>query len=130
MVVHTISVTHGQYQRQNPDYSESTSTVERIRMVEPNLIEDDVTVWDPKGLKKPWHVVDYYARVTTPNVRIDMWSCEANNNVIRTASGSSQFILPGETKEVKRAYREPDVFYLTEAQKKLFKDEIGPNAGK
>lgn len=126
LVVHTISVTHGQYQRQNPDYSESTSTVERIRMVNPNLIEDDVTVWDPKGLNKPWHVVDHYARVTTPHARIDMWSCEANNNVIRTAEGSSQFILPGETVEVKRTYREPDVFYLTDAQKKLFEDEIGP----
>jgi hypothetical protein len=125
LVVHTISVTHGQYQRQNPDYSESTSTLERIRMVGPNLIEDDVTVWDPKGLKTPWHVVDHYARVTTPNARIDMWSCEANNNVIRTADGSTQFILPGETIDVKRSYREPGAFYLTEAQKKLFKDEIG-----
>ncbi len=125
LVVHTISVTHGQYQRQNPDYSQATSTVERIRLVEPNLIEDDVTVWDPKGLKEPWHVVDRYARVTVPNTRIDMWSCEANNNVVRTADGSTQFVLPGETVELERAYREPDSYYLTEAQKKLFEDEIG-----
>ncbi len=129
LVVHTISVTHGQYQRQNPDYSESTSTLERMRMVGPNLIEDDVTVWDPKGLSAPWHVVDHYGRVTTPHARIDMWSCEANNNVVRTADGSTQFILPGETVTVKRAYREPDAFYLTEAQKKLFEDEIGGASG-
>ena len=125
LVVHTISVTHGQYQRQNPDYSESTSTLERIRLVQPDLIQDDVTVWDPKGLKEPWHVVDTYARVTVPNTRIDMWSCEANNNVVRTADGSTQFVLPGETVTVQRAYREPDSYYLTEAQKKLFEDEIG-----
>jgi hypothetical protein len=49
-----------------------------------------------------------------------MWSCESNNNVVRTPSGGSQFILPGETLTVKRSYREPDTFYLTEAQKKLF----------
>jgi hypothetical protein len=123
LVVHTISVTHGQYQRQNPDYSESTSTLERIRMTDPNMIEDDVTVWDPKGLKQPWHVVDRYARVGTPNARIDMWSCEANNNVVRTADGSTQFVLPGETVKIDRPYREPDSFYLTDAQKKLFEDD-------
>jgi len=124
LVVHTIRVTHGQYQRQNPDYSESTSTIERIRLVNPNMIEDDVTVWDPKGLKKPWHVVDHYARVTAANSRIDMWSCEANNNVVRTKEGASQFILPGENMTLKRVYRDPDTYYLTEAQKKAFSDEI------
>ncbi len=124
LVIHTIRVTHGQYQRQNPDYSEATSTVERMRMVSPNLIQDDVTVWDPKGLKKPWHVVDYYGRVVVPGSRIDMWSCDANNNVIRTATGSSQFILPGETVTIKRSYRDPNSFYLTDAQKKLFSDEL------
>jgi hypothetical protein len=124
LVVHTIRVTHGQYQRQNPDYSEATSTIERIRLVNPNMIEDDVTVWDPKGLKKPWHVVDHYARVTVANARIDMWSCEANNNVVRTKEGASQFILPGESITLKRVYRDPDTFYLTEAQKKAFSDEI------
>jgi len=123
LVVHTISLQHGQYQRQNPDYSQATSTLERIRMTGPNMIEDDVTVWDPKGLKQPWHVVDRYARVTTPGSRIDMWSCESNNNVVRTADGSTQFVLPGETVEVKRSYRDPDTFFLTEAQKKLFEDE-------
>ena len=127
LVVHTIRVTHGQYQRQNPDYSESTSTLERIRMVSPDLIQYDVTVWDPKGLQKPWHVVDYYSRVTVPDSRIDMWSCEQNNNVVRTPAGSSQFILPGETVTVKRPYRDPNTFYLTDAQKKAFADEINSN---
>jgi len=120
LVVHTIRVTHGQYQRSQPDYSEETSTVERIRKVDPNTIEDDVTVWDPLGLAKPWHVVEHYVRVTTPGSRIDMWSCDANNNVVRTANGASQFILPGETVTVQRSYKEPDTFYLTDAQKKLF----------
>ncbi len=128
LVVHTISVTHGQYQRQNPDYSESTSTVERIRLIGPDMIQDDVTVWDPKGLEKPWHVVDQYKRVTSPHARIDMWSCDANNNVIRTPDGSSQYVLPGETVTVQRTYREPNSFFLTEAQKKLFKDEIDGGA--
>jgi hypothetical protein len=123
LVVHTIRVTHGQYQRSQPDYSTQTSTVERIRMVDPNTMEDEVTVWDPKGLRKPWHVVFRFTRVTSPGARIDMWSCDANNNVVRTATGGSQFILKGETATVVHKYKDPDTFYLTETQKKLFAED-------
>ena len=52
-----------------------------------------------------------------------MWSCEANNNVVRTASGGSQQILRGETVTIQRKYKDPDTFYLTEAQKKLFAED-------
>ena len=123
LVVHTIRVTHGQYQRSQPDYSTQTSTVERIRMINPNTIEDDVTVWDPKGLRKPWHVVFLFNRANNPGARIDMWSCDANNNVVRTATGGSQFILKGETATVVHKYKDPDTFYLTDTQKKLFAED-------
>ena len=129
LVVHTIRVTHGQYQRSQPDYSYQTSTVERIRMLDHDTIEDAVTVWDPKGLREPWRVIQRYKRVTSPGARIDMWSCDANNNVVRTPSGSSQFILRGETLNVTRAYRDPNTFYLTDVQKKLFAEDEA-DAGK
>ena len=121
--MHTIRVIHGQYQRSQPDYSDRTSTLERIRMLNHDSIEDDVTVWDPHGLLKPWHIVMHYKRVTDPGSRIDMWSCESNNNVVRTAQGGSQFILPGETVQVTRKYRDPDTFFLTDTQKKLFAED-------
>ena len=131
LVVHTIRVTHGQYQRSQPDYSTQTSTVERIHQVDHDRLEDDVTVWDPKGLRTPWHVVMYYKRVNTPGARIDMWSCETNNNVVRAANGGSQFILKGETVTLQRTYKDPDTFYLTDAQKKLFaEDEAMDASGK
>jgi hypothetical protein len=103
LVVHTIRVKPGQYQRSQPDYSDQTSTIERIRKIGPDTIEDEVTVWDPWGLKKPWRVVDDYMRVKTPHVRIDMWSCEENNNVVKTVDGGSQFVLPGE-----KGYKDPN----------------------
>jgi hypothetical protein len=103
LVVHTIRVKPGQYQRSQPDYSDQTSTIERIRKINADTVEDQVTVWDPWGLKKPWRVVDHYARVKTPHVRIDMWSCEENNNVVKTSDGGSQFVLPGE-----KGYRDPN----------------------
>jgi hypothetical protein len=102
LVVHTIRVKPGQYQRSQPDYSDQTSTIERIRKINADTIEDEVTVWDPWGLKKPWRVVDDYVRVKTPHARIDMWSCEENNNVVKTADGSTQFLLPGD-----KGYKDP-----------------------
>ncbi len=130
LVVHTIRVTHGEYQRSQPDYSSQTSTVERIHQLDHDTLEDEVTVWDPKGLRTPWHVVMHYKRVNTPGSRIDMWSCETNNNVVRTPTGGSQFILKGETVTIRRSYKDPDTFYLTDAQKKLFAEDDAMDAAK
>lgn len=102
LVVHTIRVKPGQYQRADPDYSDQTSTIERLRMINPDTLEDQVTVWDPQSLTKPWHVVHTYVRVKTPGARIDMWSCEENNHVVKTDAGASQILLPGEA-----GYRDP-----------------------
>jgi hypothetical protein len=102
LVVHTINNKEGQYNRGQPDYSDKVSTVEKIRKVSANVIEDDITVYDPLSLVEPWHVVNRYVRVTTPNLRINMWSCEENNNVVKTQDGNTQFILKGET-----GYKDP-----------------------
>lgn len=130
LVVHTIRVTHGEYQRTQPDYSTQTSTLERIHMLDHDTIVDEVTVWDPKGLRTPWQVAVHFKRVNTPGARIDMWSCETNNNVVRTPAGGSQFILKGETVSIQRSYKDPDTFYLTEAQKKLFAEDAAMDASK
>jgi hypothetical protein len=71
--------------------------------VSTDIIEDDITVYDPLSLVEPWHVVNRYVRVKTPNLRINMWSCEENNNVVKTQDGSTQFILKGET-----GYKDPN----------------------
>ncbi len=120
LVAHTLYVPHGQYRRLNPDFSSETSTVEQIQRVSPDLIEDHITIWDPKGLKKPWPIMFAWRLDDTPGLRLDYFSCEANNNVIRTPNGGSNFILPGETVNIQRSYREPQVFYLSPVQKKLF----------
>ncbi len=108
LVVHTVNVRPSYYQRSQPYYSNKTSTVERIRMANPNLIEDDVTVWDPVNLAKPWHVVQHWGRVTSDDNRIDMWSCDENANVSKTATGGTNILLPGD-----KGYRDPDKLDLT-----------------
>ena len=103
LVVHTNNLKSGQYQRGQPDYSEQATTVEEIRMVNKDLMEDRITVYDPPALKKPWTATIKFERVTTPNLRIAMWSCNENNNVVQTPDGNSNFILPGE-----KGYKDPN----------------------
>jgi hypothetical protein len=102
LVIHTKDLKAGQYQRNQPDYSDQASTVERMRKIGPDQIEDIVDVYDPLSLKKPWHVRHIFRRVKTPNLRINHWSCEENNNTQRTDNGSTTIVLPGE-----KGYRDP-----------------------
>ena len=103
LVIHTNNLKAGQYQRLQPGYSDQASIVERMRKIGPDAIEDIIDVYDPLGLTRPWHVRHTYVRVKTPNLRINHWSCEENNNVVPTASGSSGMVLPGE-----KGYRDPN----------------------
>ena len=90
-------MTHGQ-----PDYSDQASTVELVRQISPTKIEDKVVVYDPKSLTKPYRARFVYDQVPNPP-RINMWSCEENNNVVKTAAGASDFVLPGE-----KGYKDPN----------------------
>jgi hypothetical protein len=103
LVVHTNNLKPGQYQRLQPDYSDKVTTVERWHKVNADLIEDALDIYDPEGLARPWHVVQRYNRVKTPGLRVAYWSCEENNNVVRTPDGSTQFNLPGEP-----GYKDPN----------------------
>ncbi len=103
LVIHTKDLRGGQYQRLQPEYSDQATSVERMRKIGPDEIEDVIDVYDPLALTKPWHVRHTYRRVTTPNLRINHWSCEENNNVVKTDSGSSSFLLPGD-----KGYKDPN----------------------
>ena len=103
LVIHTKDLRAGQYQRLQPEYSDQATTVERMRKIGPDKIEDVIDVYDPLALTKAWHVRHTYARVKTPDLRINHWSCEENNNVVKTDSGSSSFLLPGD-----KGYKDPN----------------------
>jgi hypothetical protein len=105
LVVHTNNLRDGQYQRGQPDYSDQVTTVERMRRISDDVIEDQITVYDPKSLTEPWRSTFHYEKVKTPGLRINMWSCNENNNVVKTDAGGSDFILPGE-----QGYKDPNTF--------------------
>ncbi len=103
LVIHTNHLMAGTYQRLQPDHSDQATTVERMRKIDPDTIEDVITVYDPLALTEPWRVRHLYGRVKTPGLRINHWSCEENNNVVKTDDGTSNFVLPGE-----KGYKDPN----------------------
>lgn len=108
LVVHTLYMRSEELQRNQPSISREASTIERIRLLDPNTLEDDVTLYDPIALKKPWRGVEHYLRIDSAHARLDMWSCASNNNVIQSEHGGSTLVLPGQTVTMQRGYRNPD----------------------
>jgi hypothetical protein len=111
LVIHTNHVKHGQFMRQQPDYSDELTTVEQWRQVAPGLIQDIVDIYDPVALTKPWRVVQQYTKDRTPDLRMNHWSCEENNNVVKEPDGSTKFQLPGE-----KGYKDPNTLGDTSPQ--------------
>lgn len=103
LVVHTIDNKAGTWDRSAAAYSDQVNTIERIRKVNDNLIEDQMTVYDKLSLTRPWNVTFQFTRVTEPaDLRVRMYSCNENNNVVQDERGNSHHVLPGES-----GYKDP-----------------------
>ena len=109
LVIHTIHMKAGQYQRGSPNFSFDISTLERMRSIDANTIEDVVKIYDPGSLTRPFTSRFLYARVTDPTARIQFASCEEGNNAVRAPDGSTTFVLPGEP-----GYNDPQTFGIPE----------------
>jgi hypothetical protein len=49
---------------------------ERIRFVSPGILEDRITVTDPKALVKPWETVKTYRKMTSaPEDQLREFAC-------------------------------------------------------
>lgn len=106
LVVHTLYVrAHVEMQRLQPSLSDEASFIERIKMSDPNTIEDDATIYDPLALKQPWHSVIRIVRQTTPHNHMNMYSCDPN--VYQKPDGATDIIIPGDSVTIKRDYRDP-----------------------
>jgi len=100
LVAHTKYLLKGQYQRGvQPNYSEKTTVVERWHKVDPKTLQADVWVFDPVNLTQPWYTRQSWTKLTDDDkqLRIRYWDCRenANNNIVVTKDGTSQF--PGFT---------------------------------
>jgi len=62
LVVHTAAIRDDTFIEGFTPHSDATTVDERIRFKEPGLLEDRITVSDPKALTKPWETVKAYRK--------------------------------------------------------------------
>ena len=62
-------------------HSDQMTIQERIRLTDPKMIEDVITVTDPGAFTKPWVVTRHYRRAA-PDQQILEYICEENNRDI------------------------------------------------
>jgi hypothetical protein len=56
-------------------HSDAMTIKERIRFISPGLLEDRITVTDPKALTKPWETVKTYRKATAGNDELREFAC-------------------------------------------------------
>ncbi len=109
LVIHTNHIKAGEYWRGSPDTSFQATTIERMRKVDADTIESQLTVYDPVSLTRPVHLTYTYKKIKDQEARINYDSCEEGNNNYRTDEGGTGTRLPGEP-----GYREPTNFGIAD----------------
>jgi len=75
LVVDTVALTTKSYIDGSSPHSEQMTVHERIRFIEPGVLEDRITVNDPIALEEPWEVVRTYDKAAYPNDELREFAC-------------------------------------------------------
>src|SRR5512142_361042 len=75
LVVDTVALHENSFIEGFTPHSDAMTVHERIRFLSPGLLEDRITVTDPKALTKPWETVKTYRRATSGNDELREFAC-------------------------------------------------------
>jgi hypothetical protein len=75
LVVETVAITTKSYIDGSSPHSDQMTVHERIRFIEPGILEDRITVYDPVALEEPWEVVRTYRRAEYPDDELREFAC-------------------------------------------------------
>ena len=75
LVIETVALRDNTYIEGFTPHSDQMSVRERIRLLPSGLLEDRITVTDPKALVKPWETVKTYRKATYPNDQLREFAC-------------------------------------------------------
>jgi hypothetical protein len=75
LVVDTVALHTQSFIEGFTPHSEEMTVHERIRLVEPTLLEDRITVTDPKALTKPWGTVKTYRKAGPGKDELREFAC-------------------------------------------------------
>jgi len=66
LIVETVALRDDTYIEGFTPHSDQMTVSERIRLIAPGMLEDRITVTDPKALVKPWETTKTYRKMTAP----------------------------------------------------------------
>ena len=75
LVVDTVALHPNSFIEGFTPHSDAMTIKERIRFIGPGILEDRITVTDPKALTKPWETVKTYRKATPPNDQLREFAC-------------------------------------------------------
>jgi hypothetical protein len=75
LVVETVALHPDSFIDGSSPHSEDMAIKERIRFTAPGILEDRVTVTDPKALTKPWETVHTFRKASPPNDQLREFAC-------------------------------------------------------
>jgi hypothetical protein len=75
LVVDTVALTTKSFIDGSSPHSDKMTVHERIRFVEPGVLENRITVNDPEALTEPWQVVRRYRKAAPPDDELREFAC-------------------------------------------------------
>jgi hypothetical protein len=75
LVVDTVAITTKSYIDGSSPHSDKMTVQERLRWVEPGVLENQITVNDPEALTEPWRVTRRYRKASYPNDELREFAC-------------------------------------------------------
>jgi uncharacterized protein DUF6152 len=75
LVVETVALTDKSFIDGMSPHSDKMTVRERIRFVEPGVLEDQIIVNDPEALTEPWQITRRYRKAAYPNDELREFAC-------------------------------------------------------
>ena len=75
LVVDTVALSDKSFIDSSSPHSEQMTVHERMRFIEPGILEDRITVKDPLALTEPWEIVRTYKKAAYPDDELREFAC-------------------------------------------------------
>ncbi|HTW37204.1 MAG TPA: hypothetical protein VMD49_01395 [Steroidobacteraceae bacterium] len=96
LVIDTVNMAAGYFDETPAPYSGELHMLERVRLIAPNILEDQMTFTDPVTMVGPWVVTRYFQRKPGPKRYLELNDRPCVANVRIDANGFQVAILPSE----------------------------------
>lgn len=75
LVIDTVALTDKSFIDSASPHSDQMTVHERMRFIEPGILEDHITVTDPLALEEPWEITRRYQKAIYPNDELREFAC-------------------------------------------------------